>query len=77
MPRNSFSYRQCVQNVIDGSPLAHSPAGMVRIAISNGAPDTGASLRKKLRDACESLANQSGYKRLKQKDTSGYMYQRI
>ena len=76
MSRNTFSYTKFVSELIDSHDIALTPSGMNREAIKAGATDRGEALRKKLREACEGIASTSHYKRVKEKGTSGYLYQR-
>jgi hypothetical protein len=76
MYRSNFSYPDFVKGIIDNNDVPVSPSGMVRDAIRAGSPHEGDILRKKLRDCCDSLANQPEYKRIKEKGVRGYLYRK-
>ena len=72
--RNSFDYSSFAKAAIDSSSTPILPVSLSRQAIVAGAPHEGEDLRKKLRDACNSLANLSSYRRLRVKGETGYQY---
>lgn len=76
--RDNFNYHEFVKSVLAENPnVPHPPAGMCRAAAVAGSPLEGEQLRKKLREHCESLANMVGYKRVRNKDFSGYQYMQV
>lgn len=72
---SSFSYSNFVKIIIDNSDKPILPAGLCRQAMIYGAPHGGEDLRKRLREACDAIGNQRGYKRIREKGVSGYQYQ--
>jgi hypothetical protein len=74
MCRNSFSYSTFVKAIVDNNDVAVMPSGMVRESIKAGATESGDLLRKRLRESCDSLASQNGYKRIKEKGVRGFLY---
>ena len=75
--RSNFSYRQFVKEVIDNSTVPVSARGMLREATALGAPDAGDELRKKLIQACEILASSKYYKRTRDNNVKGYLYEGV
>lgn len=74
MARNNFSYFQFVKNNLDNVNEPIKPSTLVRGAMNAGATGSSSSIQKKIRSACEMLANSAGYKRVKTPDVSGYQY---
>tara|TARA_R110001606_G_scaffold399101_1_gene580735 strand:+ start:22742 stop:22972 length:231 start_codon:yes stop_codon:yes gene_type:complete len=71
-----FSYTQFIKQIIDSAKEPVSPSSLDRQAIGEGAPHTGETLRRKLRESGESLANSKGYRRLRVKGVPGYQYEK-
>ena len=74
MARNSFSYLSFVRTILDNAETPIKPSTLIRGAINSGALGDSKSVQQKIRSACESLANNSGYKRVRTPGISGYQY---
>ena len=72
MARDNFSYINFVRTVLDNAETSIKPPTLIRGAMNSGASGDSKSVQQKIRTACESLANSSGYKRVRTPGISGY-----
>lgn len=74
MRASRFSYLNFVRDNLDNINVPIKPSTLIRSAIDSGAVGSMESVHKGIRMACDSLANSTGYKRIRTPDVSGYQY---